>query len=109
MNPKIVQDAENLRIVNGQSTNIWTYTNNPDGTKVKTNNLENTFAEDYMDNFGTTIKDMFKVYTTEEINNIIRTPEVKEAEDKAFEYEKKIDDIDLLIEKSDKDILESQK
>lgn len=109
LNPKIVQDAENLRKVNWQSTNIWTYSNNPDGTKVKTNNLETTFAEDYMENFWTSIKDMFKVYSTEEIQNIIRTPEVKEAEDKAFEYEKKIDDLDLLIEKADKDILESQK
>lgn len=51
MNPKLVQDTENLRIVNGSKNNIWTYVNNPDGTPVKVNNLENTFKEDYMDNF----------------------------------------------------------
>ena len=30
MNPKLVQDATNLRKVNGGTSNIWTYTNNPD-------------------------------------------------------------------------------
>ena len=51
MNPKLIQDTENLRIVNGSKNNLFTYVNNPDGTTTKTNNLENTFAQDYIDNF----------------------------------------------------------
>lgn len=51
MNPKLIQDVENLRIVNGSKQNIFTYTNNPDGSSVKVNNLSNTFKEEYMDNF----------------------------------------------------------
>jgi hypothetical protein len=35
MNPKLVKDVENLRVVNGSTPNIFTYTNNPDGTPVK--------------------------------------------------------------------------
>ena len=38
MNPKLVQDATNLRKVNGGTSNIFTYTNNPDGTTTKVNN-----------------------------------------------------------------------
>lgn len=30
MNPKLVQDTENLRIVNGSKQNVFTYINNPD-------------------------------------------------------------------------------
>ena len=40
INPKLVQDATNLRKVNGDTTNIWT--TNADGTKV--NNLEKKYS-----------------------------------------------------------------
>ena len=94
MNPKLVQDTENLRIVNGSKQNVFTYVNNPDGTTTKTNNLEKTFAEDYMDNFKEAIQQMFTVQTPEQIRAIIRTPDAAQAEDKAFEIEWKIDEID---------------
>lgn len=87
MNPKLVQDTENLRKVNGGKTNIFSYVNNPDGTKVKVNNLENTFAQDYIENFGDIIKQMYTVQTPEQIRAIIRTPDAAQAEDKAFELE----------------------
>lgn len=87
MNPKLVQDTENLRIVNGSKQNVFTYVNNPDGTTTKTNNLEKTFAEDYMDNFKEAIQQMFTVQTPEQIRAIIRTPDAAQAEDKAFELE----------------------
>lgn len=107
MNPKLIQDTENLRIVNGSKQNIFSYVNNPDGTKVKVNNLEKTFAEDYMDNFWDAIKQLFAVQTPEQIRAIIRTPDAAQAEDKAFELEWKIDEIDKLIEESDKKVEES--
>ncbi len=109
MNPKLVQDTENLRIVNGSKQNVFTYVNNPDGTTTKTNNLEKTFAEDYMDNFKEAIQQMFTVQTPEQIRAIIRTPDAAQAEDKAFELEWKIDEIDKLIEESDKAVEESLK
>lgn len=87
MNPKLVQDTENLRIVNGSKQNVFTYTNNPDGTTTKVNNLEKTFAEDYLDNFADEIKKMYAVQTPEQIRAIINTPDVVAAEDKAFDIE----------------------
>ena len=100
INPKLVQDAINLRKVNGDTTNIWT--TNPDGTKV--NNLENSIADDYTDNFGEFIKTMYKVYTPAEITAIIRTPDVVAAEDKAFAIEEKINELDKQIANIDSEV-----
>ena len=100
INPKLVQDATNLRKVNGDTTNIWT--NNPDGTKV--NNLEKSIADDYTDNFGEFIKTMYKVYTPAEITAIIRTPDVVAAEDKAFAIEKSINELDKQMANIDSEV-----
>ena len=104
MNPKLVQDTINLRKVNGGKSNIFTYTNNPDGTPVKVNNLENTFAEDFNDNFGEFIKSMYKVQTPEEIRAIIYTPDVQQAEEKARSIELEMNKIDDAIATVDKDV-----
>ncbi len=104
INPKLVQDAMNLRKVNGDKTNIWTYTNNPDGSQVKTNNLENTFASDFNDNFGDFIKSMYKIQTPEEIRAIIYTPDVKASEDKARSIELDINKIDDSLAQIDRDV-----
>lgn len=100
INPKLVQDATNLRKVNGDTTNIWT--TNPDGTKV--NNLEKSIADDYTDNFGEFIKSMYKVYTPAEITAIIRTPDVVAAEDKAFAIEKSINELDKQMANIDSEV-----
>lgn len=100
INPKLVQDATNLRKVNWDTTNIWT--TNTDGTKV--NNLEKSIADDYTDNFGEFIKTMYKVYTPAEITAIIRTPDVVSAEDKAFAIEKSINEIDKQIANIDSEV-----
>lgn len=100
INPKLVQDATNLRKVNGDTTNIWT--TNTDGTKV--NNLEKNIADDYTDNFGEFIKSMYKVYTPAEITAIIRTPDVVAAEDKAFAIEKSINELDKQIANIDSEV-----
>ena len=105
INPKLVQDATNLRKVNGDTTNIWT--TNADGTKI--NNLEKNIADDYTDNFGEFIKSMYKVYTPAEITAIIRTPDVVAAEDKAFSIEKSINELDKQIDNIDSDIDTEQK
>ena len=100
INPKLVQDATNLRKVNGDTTNIWT--TNTDGTKV--NNLEKSIADDYTDNFGEFIKTMYKVYTPAEITAIIRTPDVVASEDKALSIEKSINEIDKQMANIDKEV-----
>jgi len=104
MNPKLVQDTENLRIVNGSKQNVFTYINNPDGTPVKVNNLENTFAQDYIDNFGDTIKQMYAVQTPEEIRAIINTPDVVAAQDKATEIELTMNELEKQIDQVDTDV-----
>lgn len=112
MNPKLVQDTENLRIVNGKKQNVFTYINNPDGTPVKDasgnpvkqNNLEKTFAEDYMDNFGDTIKKMFAVQTPEQIRAAIYTDDVKQAQDKASEIELTMNELEKQMDNVDADV-----
>lgn len=104
MNPKLVQDTENLRKVNGGKTNIFSYVNNPDGTKVKVNNLENTFAQDYIENFGDIIKQMYTVQTPEQIRAIINTPDIIAAQDKATQIELWMNELEKQIENVDKDV-----
>lgn len=104
MNPKLVQDTENLRIVNGSKQNVFTYVNNPDGTTTKVNNLEKTFAEDYLDNFADEIKKMYAVQTPEQIRAIIRTPDVVAAEEKATEIELSMNELEKQIDQVDADV-----
>jgi hypothetical protein len=104
MNPKLVQDTENLRIVNGSKQNVFTTINNPDGTSTKVNNLEKTFAEDYMDNFGEVIKNMYKIQTPEEIRAIIYTDDVKQAQDKATEIELTMNELEKQLDNVDDDV-----
>ena len=104
MNPKLIQDTENLRIVNGKKQNVFTYINNPDGTSTKVSNIEKTFAEDYMDNFGEVIKNMYKVQTPEEIRAIIYTDDVKQAQDKASEIELTMNKLEKQMDNVDDDV-----
>ena len=68
------------------------------------NNLETSFKNDFLDNFAEEIKKMFTVQTPEQIQAIIRTPDVVSAEDKAFELETQINGIDDQIKAVDKAI-----
>ena len=93
LNPKLVKDVQNLNTVNGTKSNIFTYVNNPDGTKTKENNLVKTFVSDYNDNYSDIVKILTDIYnpdTAEEARNKIHTPEVRQAEDRATEYELKM-------------------
>lgn len=104
MNPKLVQDTENLRIVNGSKQNVWTYTNTPDGTPVKVNNLEKTFADDFDDNFGEVIKQMYAVQTPEQIRAIINTPDAVAAQEKATQIELSMNELEKQMENIDSDV-----
>jgi hypothetical protein len=104
MNPKLVQDTENLRTVNGTKQNVFTYTNNPDGTTTKVNHLENSFANDFQDNFGEIIKQMYQVQTPEQIRAIIRTPDVVQAEEKASAIELTMNELEKQIANIDSDV-----
>lgn len=112
MNPKLMEDLKNLRIVNGEKTNIWTYKNNPDGTPVKdenwnpvkTNNLEKQFSSDYLDDYGDFLREIYKVDSPETINSKIRTQAVVDAEAKATEYETELNAIEKDINAIEKDV-----
>jgi len=104
MNPKLVQDATNLRNVNGNKTNIWTYKNNPDGTQVKENNLEKQFSQDYLDDYGDFLREIYKVDSPETINSKIRTQAVVDAETRATEYETELNAIEKDINAIEKDV-----
>lgn len=104
LNPKLVKDVENLRVVNGSKPNIFTYTNNPDGTPVKTNNLEKKFAEDYLGDYGEFLKSLFTVQTPEQIRAIIYTPDVQQAQEKATEIELRMNEIEKNMDAVDDDV-----
>ena len=104
MNPKLVQDTENLRIVNGSKQNIFTTVNNPDGTPVKVNNLEESFKSDFEDNFGDFIKQMYAVQTPEQIRAIIYTPDAQQANDKATAIELEMNELEKQIDNVDSDV-----
>ena len=93
MNPKLIQDTVRLNIVNGVKPEIFTTINNPDGTNTKVNKLEQNFANDYNDNYGDIVKILTDIYnpdTAQEARDKIYTPEVRQAEDRATEYELKM-------------------
>lgn len=93
MNPELVRSTKALNTANGIKPEIFTYINNPDGTKVKQNNLEQSFVSDYNDNYGDIVKILTDIYnpdTAQEARDKIYTPEVRQAEDRATEYELKM-------------------
>lgn len=107
VNPKLAQDAINLRKVNGNKTNIFTYVNNPDGTKVKVNNLENQFVEQYSEDHPDIIeliKSTFNTPTYAEMQAQINTPEVKAAQEKATAIETEMNNLQTAMEAVDKDV-----
>lgn len=107
MNPKLAQDAINLRKVNGNKTNIWTYTNNPDGTPVKTNNLEKQFANEYEEDYPDIIEQLKAVYQTptyDEMMSKINTQEVKDIQTKATAIETELNDLTTTMESIDSDV-----
>lgn len=86
---------------------IFTTINNPDGTKVKKNNLVDSFVSDYEDNYGDIVqllRDIYNPDTAEEARNKIHTPEVKQAEEKATALELKMNAIDDQINAIDEAI-----
>lgn len=98
LNPKLIQDTNNLRIVNGSKVSLYS----TDAQWNKVNNVKQSFTEDYLGNFGTFLKSLFTVQTPDQIQAIIRTDEVKDAEAKADEYERELNAIEegwLEIEK----------
>ena len=105
MNPELVRSTKALNTANGIKHEIFTYINNPDGTKVKQNNLEQSFVSDYNDNYSDIVKiltDIYKPDTAAEARAKIYTPEVRQAEEKATAIElemNKISDIKDWIEK----------
>ena len=112
MNPKLVQDATNLRNVNGNKTNIFTTVNNPDGTPVKdengnpvkVNNLDKQATSDYLDDYGDFLREIYKVDSPETIANTINTQAVKDAQEKANSYETELNAIDKDIDAIEKDV-----
>ena len=97
LNPKLIQDTNNLRIVNGSKISL--YSTDASGNRV--NNVEQSFTEDYLGNFGTFLKSLFTVQTPEQINAAIKTQDVRDAEAKATEYESQ-----LIAIENDMDIIE---
>ncbi len=93
MNPELVRSTKALNTANGIKPEIFTYINNPDGTKVKQNNLEQSFVSDYNDNYSDIVKILTDIYnpdTAQEARDKIYTPEVRQAEERATEYELKM-------------------
>lgn len=107
LNPKLVQDAVNLRKVNGNKTNIFTYVNNPDGTPVKVNNLEKQFQDQYEEDHSDIIELLKSVYNTPtyaEMQAQINTPEVKAIQEKATAIEMELNKIDDDMANIDKSV-----
>lgn len=107
INPKLAKDTQNLNTVNGTKPTIFTYVNNPDGTKTKQNNLVNTFVSDYEDNYGDIMSVLRGIYgwdTAEEAKAKIYTPDVRMAEDKASQIELDMNKIDDTINQVDEDV-----
>lgn len=83
--------------MNGSKISL--YSTDASGNRV--NNVEQSFTEDYLGNFGTFLKSLFTVQTPEQINAAIKTQDVRDAEAKATEYESQ-----LIAIENDMDIIE---
>ena len=107
MNPELVRSTKALNTANGIKPEIFTYINNPDGTKVKQNNLEQSFVSDYNDNYSDIVKiltDIYKPDTAAEARAKIYTPEVRQAEEKATAIELEMNKISDTISWIEKDL-----
>ena len=107
MNPELVRSTKALNTANGIKPEIFTYINNPDGTKVKQNNLEQSFVSDYNDNYSDIVKILTNIYkpdTAAEARAKIYTPEVRQAEEKATAIELEMNALSDDMKKIDKDI-----
>jgi len=107
LNPKLAQDALNLRKVNGNKTNIFTYVNSPDGTPVKVNKLEQNFADQYNEDHSDIVALLKSVYDTPtyaEMQAQINTPEVISAQDKASAIETEMNSLQTAMDSVDKDV-----
>ena len=107
LNPKLAQDALNLRKVNGNKTNIFTYVNSQDGTPVKVNKLEQNFADQYNEDHPDIVELLKSVYDTPtyaEMQAQINTPEVISAQDKASAIETEMNSLQTAMDSVDKDV-----
>ena len=107
LNPKLVRDTQNLNTVNGTTPTIFTYVNNPDGTRTKENKLVSSFVSDYEDNYGDIVAVLKWIYggnTAQEARDAIYTPDVRQAEAKATEIELQMNAIDDQIQAIDADV-----
>ena len=107
INPKLAQDAQNLRTVNWNKSNIFTYVNNPDWTPVKVNNLEKQFTEQYSEDHPDIVEQLKKIYATpsyDEMISKINTPEVKSIQDKASSIEWELNTLKTAMESVSKDV-----
>jgi hypothetical protein len=95
-----VQSVKALNTVNGTRPQIFTYVNNPDGTRTQENNLTKSFVSDYEDNYGDIVKILRDIYnpdTAEEARNAIYTQDVRNAEEKATAIELEMNKLDDII------------
>lgn len=90
LNPKLIQDTNNLRIVNGSKVSLYS----TDAQWNKVNNVKQSFTEDYLGNFGTFLKSLFTVQTPEQIRSVIYTDDVQQAQDKATSIELELNQIE---------------
>lgn len=106
MNPWLVASVKGLNAVNGVKPTIFTNINNPDGTKVKKNNLQDSFVSDYEDNYGDIVQVLRDIYSPQGQNarDAIYTPEVRQAEERATAIELQMNQLSDTIEWIDKDI-----
>lgn len=107
MNPWLTQSVKWLNAVNGVKPTIFTTINNPDGTKVVKNNLQDSFVEDYEDNYGDIVqilRDIYNPDSAQQARDAIYTPEVRDAEDRATAIEFEMNRLDDTINWIDKDL-----
>lgn len=93
--------------MNGNKTNIFTYVNNPDGTSVKVNKLEQNFADQYNEDHPDIVELLKSVYDTPtyaEMQAQINTPEVISAQDKASAIETEMNSLQTAMDSVDKDV-----
>ena len=83
---------------------MFTYVNNPDGTTTKQNNLERTFTQDYLDDYGDFLKEIYSPQSEAEIRASIYTPDVVSAQERATAIELEMNAIEADITNIDADV-----
>lgn len=107
MNPTLVNNVKALNTVNGVKPEIFTYVNNPDGSKVVKNNLQDAFVSDYEDNYSDivqTLRDIYNPDSAQQARDAIYTPEVRQAEEKATAIELQMNALSDTIANIDSDV-----